>query len=411
MRNDSHRAFRFPAVIAAAAVLFLAQLVAFLVLVGRLVPGRRRRPPAVPIPEGMTGTSVSVVVTSLNEAGRIMPCLEGLHRQGDPLVEVIVVDSRSVDGTPELVRAMAARDPRFRLVNDPPLPNDWIGKVWALQHGLREARGEWVLGVDADTEPRAGMVAGAVRAAEEGGYEMVSFSPRFTGQTAAEQWLQPAMLLTLVYRFGAVGRRDPPPDRVLANGQCFLARREVLLRHGGYEAARRSFCDDVTLARHYAALGVRVGFLDGSRLYLVRAYESIGQMWREWGRSLDLRDANSPVRQWGDVVFLLLVQGLPIFVLLAFLTAELPATTGAAGALVARALVAVNGALFLTRVLMLFALRGAYRRPGVAFWLSPLADPLAAWRILLSTVSRPKAWRGRRYALDAPKERAAPPGA
>lgn len=378
------------------AALLVAQLAALIVLVRRLLPGRGRRPPVSPVPEGVTGTSVSVVVATLNEARRIAPCLEGLHRQGAPLLEVIVVDSRSTDGTPELVQEMAARDDRFRLVNDPPLPDDWIGKVWALEHGLGEARGEWVLGVDADTEPQAGMVAGAVRAAAEAGYELVSFSPRFAGQSAAEQWLQPAMLLTLVYRFGAAGAREPVrPDRVMANGQCFLAKREVLRRHGGYAPARRSFSDDVTLARHYAALGVRVGFLDGSRLYLVRAYESVGEMWREWGRSLDLRDAASRIRQWGDVVFLLLAQGLPVLVLLAFVVAGWPAATA-----VTRALLGVNGALCLTRVLLLFALRGAYDRPGMAFWLSPLADPLAVWRIVLSTVRRPRAWRGRAYALD-----------
>ncbi|MEO7963955.1 MAG: glycosyltransferase family 2 protein [Gemmatimonadaceae bacterium] len=374
----------------------LAQSIALIVLIFRLLPGRRRRPPIAPIPGGygVASETVSVIVTSLNEARRITPCLEGLHAQGKPLVEVIVVDSRSCDGTREIVEQMVTRDDRFRLVTDPPLPPDWIGKVWALQHGLHEARGEWILGVDADTEPQPGMVAGALRAAVEEGYDIVSFSPCFAGQTASEQWLQPAMLLTLVYRFGAAGRKAPPADRVMANGQCFLARRDILLRHGGYEVARRSFCDDVTLARHYAGLGAKVGFLDGSRLFFVRAYDSIGQMWREWGRSLDLQDAASPVRQWADVIFLFLVQALPLFVLLGFASGMI-----ALGGGVSLALFGVNLSILVTRVLMLFALRESYATLGVTFWLSPLADPLAALRILLSTVRRPTGWRGRIYAL------------
>ncbi len=380
--------------------LLAAQVVAFCVLLVRLVPGRHRRPPVAPVADGepLSNETVSVVVTSLNEAQRITPCLEGLHAQGEsgPMLEVIVVDSRSSDGTPELVQEMASRDPRFRLVNDPPLPPDWIGKVWALQHGLREARGKWILGVDADTEPQLGMVGGVVRAALDGGYDVVSFSPRFAGQTAAEQWLQPAMLLTLVYRFGAAGRETPPPGRVMANGQCFLARRGVLLANGGYEVARRSFCDDVTLARYLASRGAKVGFLDGSRLYVVRAYESMSQMWGEWGRSLDLQDATSRRRQWSDVLFLALAQGAPVLVLLAALAGAIDLTRPAA-----QALVGVNAALLLVHVLMLFALRGAYASPGATFWLSPFADPLAAWRILLSTVRRPNEWRGREYSLHA----------
>jgi dolichol-phosphate mannosyltransferase len=182
------------------------------------------------------------------------------------------------------------------------------------------------------------------------------------------------------------------PDSLLANGQCFLARASVLAEGGGYAPARASFSDDVTLARDYAARGYRVGFLDGSRLYVVRAYESLGQMWREWGRSIDLRDSTSPVRQTIDALLLVLSMALPI-PLLAVLSAGV--IRGEPN--VADALIAINAGFLLVRVLLLGALVGSYERPGVTFWLSPLADPLAVYRVLLSTLRRPRAWRGRRY--------------
>ena len=377
-------------------VLAALQGLALLLVIVRLLPGRRRRPPVAPIPEGVEGTSVSVVVATLNEARRIGPCLAGLAKQGAPLREVIVVDSHSKDATPAMVEEVAARDPRFRLVNDPPLPAGWVGKVWALQHGLGEATSEWVLGIDADTEPQPGMVAAVVQAAQAMRYDVVSFAPQFADMTSAEQWLQPSMLLTLVYRFGAAGMADPPPDRVMANGQCFLARREVLLGNGGYEVSRQSWADDVTLARSLASRGVRVGFLDGSRLYKVRAYDSLGHMWREWGRSFDLSDATTRVRQWFDVLYIALAQGMPWLVLLAFALGALSAQTPAG-----LVLLRLNQTLVAIRVLMLLALWGSYERRSMGFWLSPLADPVAAWRLILSTVRRPKGWRGRTFTLGS----------
>jgi dolichol-phosphate mannosyltransferase len=222
----------------------------------------------------------------------------------------------------------------------------------------------------------------------------VSFSPRFAGQSAAEQWMQAALLVTLVYRGGALpASRLAPAHRVMANGQCFLARRDVLLAHGGYASARASFSDDVTLARHLASRGVRVGFLDGSRLFVVRSYGSLGHMWREWGRSLDLKDATTPWRLAGDVLFLALAQGVPL-VLLALWAFGLLQGLGPWG----WGLVGVNALLLLIRLSMLGALAGSYEKRQWTYWLSPLADLLAVLRILLSSLSRPRRWRGRVYA-------------
>ena len=126
-----------------------------------------------------TDTTVTVMVTTLNEVHRVGPCLDGLMQQQEPLLEVLVVDSRSTDGTRELVEAASKRDPRIRLVTDEPLPPGWVGKVWALENGLREARGEWVLGIDADTVPAPGLVGAVIDAVEQDGYDVASFSPQF----------------------------------------------------------------------------------------------------------------------------------------------------------------------------------------------------------------------------------------
>ncbi|MEO6525977.1 MAG: glycosyltransferase family 2 protein [Gemmatimonadaceae bacterium] len=375
--------------------LLIAQAFALGLLIIRLWPGRTRRPATAPLTTEIRDTTVSVIVATLDEAARIGPCLAGLRAQQRPLLEILVVDSSSIDGTREIVETARARDPRIRLLTDGPVPAGWVGKVWALEHGLRAARGEWVLGIDADTDPVPGMVAAAIAAARENGYSAVSFSPKFAAQGAQEQLIQPALLLTLVYRGGVVGS-DPDPERVLANGQCFLARRDVLVRHGGYQPARASFADDVSLARHLARRGERVGFLDGSRLYSVRSYHSAGEMWREWGRSLDLRNATSAWRQWADIAFLTAVQGLPLVMSIALGSAAAQSMLSDP----ARWLLSVNLALVGIRLLLLRPLSRCYERTHLTFWFSWLADPLAVARIVMSTVYRPRSWRGRRYDLD-----------
>lgn len=377
----------------------IAQLPAVAILLSRLIKGPSRKPPIEPQPArlDMLG-SVSVVVPTLNEAERIGPCLAGLSRQSYEVREIIVVDSRSRDGTQELVKAAGQKDPRFRLIEDDPLPAGWVGRPWALHSGFlySSENSEWILGIDADTQPHPGLVAGLLAIASREQYDLVSLSPQFILKYPGELWLQPALLLTLVYRFGPTGTGAESAERVMANGQCFLCRRSVLAQVGGYTSARSSFCDDVTLARSVAAAGFKVGFLDGAKVLKVRMYEGALETWREWGRSLDLKDASSRAQIWGDLWLLLAIQGLPLPIVLSFLLFS-PALFSS----LCVYLLGLNLFLVAIRFALNFAIAPSYDRTqakkGWMFWLSPFADPLAVLRIFLSAASTPKQWRGRTY--------------
>ncbi len=380
--------------------LLLLQLPAVAILLSRLLQAPLRHPPLQPEaaqPEGLG--QVSVIVPTLNEAKRILPCLLGLTRQTYEVREIIVVDSHSQDGTPDLVKAVQQTDPRFRLMNDDPLPADWVGRPWALHTGFLASseQSEWILGIDADTQPHPGLVSSLLKTATTGGYDLISLAPRFMLHYPGELWLQPALLMTLIYRFGAAGETTNAAERVMANGQCYFCRRSLLVELGGYTSARSSFCDDVTLTRYAAAQGATVGFLDGANVLKVRMYEGASETWREWGRSLDLKDASSPGQLWGDLWLLIAVQGLPLPLLL--LTALL--VNNGTLALPALILLALNGSLVAMRIALNWAIAPSYdlshaQSPWL-FWLSPLADPLACCRILLSSLQTPTQWRGRSY--------------
>lgn len=383
-------------------VLLVIQFPAVILLLSRLAKGPTRHAPIEPQAATLDLLGkVSVVVPTLNEADRIQPCLQGLSQQSYEVREILVVDSYSQDGTPDLVKAAGAKDPRFRLKNDDPLPSGWVGRPWALHNGFLASsdRSVWILGIDADTQPAPGLIAGLVRTAEVEGYDIVSLSPRFILKYPGELLLQPALLLTLVYRFGPTGTSSQE-QRVMANGQCFLARRSVLAKLDGYVSAKGSFCDDVTLARYAASQGFKVGFLDGAKVLKVRMYEGARETWNEWGRSLDLKDAATPGQTWGDVLFLGAVQALPLPILLGCLSLFLSGI--GMDSLSLRILLGLNGFLVLIRFALCGAIVPSYdlsqaRFPWL-FWLSPFADPLAALRIFLSALRTPKQWRGRSYS-------------
>jgi dolichol-phosphate mannosyltransferase len=378
--------------------LLLLQVPATLVLLKRLSTARDRTAPLLPLDNAEEELAkqhpkVSIVIPTLNEIDRLPTCLEGLRDQAAK--EIIVVDSRSQDGTPEYVQKLQQDFPiPLKLITDDPLPEGWVGRPWALHNGFlnSDPTSEWVLGIDADTLPQKGLVASFVQKATADNFDIVSLSPKFILKTAGEQWLQPALLITLIFRFGATGDRNQfTEDRVMANGQCFLSKRAKLVELNGYELAKSSFCDDVTLARAAAQRGAKVGFLDGAALMQVRMYTSMAETWRDWGRSLDLKDASTPTQTFADCLLLTAVQGLPIPLLIAFLIWQ-PTPS-----LFINILFWLNAFLVFIRCLLVFGIRTSYTEVGFWFWLSPLADPFAVIRIWISAFTKPKSWRGRTY--------------
>ena len=68
--------------------------------------------------EGLTSQSgLSIVLPTFNEGGSIRQVIESLLNLGrDQPLEILVVDDDSRDGTPDLVRALARKDPRIRII-------------------------------------------------------------------------------------------------------------------------------------------------------------------------------------------------------------------------------------------------------------------------------------------------------
>jgi dolichol-phosphate mannosyltransferase len=318
--------------------------------------------------------SISVVVPARDEADRIGPLLKAIV--GAPGVDdVIVVDDQSSDATAEIARAAGAT-----VVSGERLPDGWAGKAWALQQGIAAATSDWIVTLDADTRPDPGLPTALVARAVTDRLELLTVGGRFDCPTAGSRWLHPAMLTTLVYRFGPPGTKPSAPGRTMANGQCMAIERTAFLASGGMAPVRREVVEDIALARHLAAEGRRVGFLDGSELLTVRMFESFHDVWHGWGRSLALPGVEARNRQLVDLAVIVLAQVLPI------------------PRLLLRRGDTIDAMLALARIGTLVGTRSAYTHTDVAYWLSPLADPLAAASIARGIARRGRqSWRGRSY--------------
>lgn len=87
--------------------------------------------------------SISIIMPVWNGEKYLAVAIDSLLAQTFTDFELLVVDDGSTDRTPEILRAYA--DPRLRV-----LWLDHAGIVVALNHGLSQARAEWIARLDAD---------------------------------------------------------------------------------------------------------------------------------------------------------------------------------------------------------------------------------------------------------------------
>lgn len=345
------------------------------------------------VPDGRSRRErVAVVIPVLNERERLGGCLAALRAQGPEVAEILVVDGGSTDGTPALVAAHAARDARIRLVDASPVPPDATGKAWGLVTGLRAIGDDvdWVCCLDADVRAAPALIRSLLAHAGRTGIGAFSVATRQQLSGAGEALVHPSLLATLVYRFGNPGHATTDPSAVQANGQCFVARCDVLRATRAVDGARASLCEDVTIARALASAGVPVGFYEAGDLAVVAMYGSASEAWRNWPRSLPMRDGFFGTHEALGLAEVLAVQTLPLPILAGMLALGAPL-----------AVVAVEGVLVACRLGVLVGMARAYVRRPATYWLSPLADVPVAWRLIASALRRRQRWRGRAYVRGA----------
>jgi len=346
----------------------VAQLIAGMAALRMIVRAARRRPPLAEA-SGSVPT-ISVVIPARNEASRLPECLRsfaGAHA----VVEVIVVDDCSDDAT-----ASVARDAGATVIAGAPLPDGWVGKVWALHQGVSQAKGEWVVMLDADTRVSTQLPAALVSRAIAEQCNVLSAAGKFECPSWGARFLHPAMLTTLIYRFGpADWRGTVKRNQRIANGQC-MAMRTVEARTV-LETVKAETIEDVALARSVETSVM----VDASNMLTTRMYENFGSTYSGWGRSLALASVESKRRLWWHLFVVFFAQVLPTLVALFWYPS------------------AVTAILVLLRIGTLFGTRSSYTKIDLAYWLSPFADVVAWWALVMGVARRdgPESWRGRTY--------------
>jgi chlorobactene glucosyltransferase len=233
---------------------------------------------------GLQSPLVSVLVPARNEEDVIGTCLEHLVAQDYPNLEIVVLDDGSTDATSLIVADQP--DDRIRLATGSPPPPGWTGKNWACHQLAREARGDLLCFVDADTVIEPGAVSAAAGLLDDHDAGMVSLMPASGSTSVAGAVLLPMVTHALLGLFPlAAVHRAANPMVALAFGPFILITRRAYRASGGHAADPDHIVDDVQLSRNVKAAGYRVRIGNGTDIVRTRWYEGLGDVWRGFSKN------------------------------------------------------------------------------------------------------------------------------
>jgi len=360
---------------------------------------------ALPAAAAAATGGISVLIPARDEVANIERCVRSVDAAHGPIIEILVYDDGSTDGTAEVLARLQAAVPRLRVVSGADLPAGWVGKPHALHRLSALAAGELLLNIDADVtlhEDGVLRMLSLLGSPDQvpGGLDaaVVTAVPRQLTGSFAERLMMPLLHLSyvawlpmpLIHRV-----RDP---RVLAaNGQLLLIRRSALTAVGGWAAVRTALVDDMALCRAVKRSGRRVVFADGDQMADCRMYPDAGSLWRGFAKNFYEGIGGNPVA-------LIVVMALHLMLFVApFVALPVAVVVGNRG-LAAAAAVGVAANLCLR---LIMALR--YHHSPMSVLLHPVAV-VAMMGVLLNSFRWSRRgdirWRGRSYPARAQRETA-----
>jgi lycopene elongase/hydratase (flavuxanthin-forming) len=251
------------------------------IVMTRLATRRRRTRPD---PERQI-LSMTIVVASHDDGEQLAVCVEAMMEQTYADTAILVVDTGSTDGSPELAAEILGG--AGYVIAAPPTPDGWLPRNWALWTGVQQSQGDLVLFLDVDTllVPVATRII--VEQLEERRWDLLSGLARDEMPTVGERASVPGFaLLRLGFRpiWLAAWTRGRLRAAAFASGSLSLVRRDAYLAVGGHAAYPDSREAGVEIARALAREGRRAGTTSVADLAASRSYPGVDAVIGAWRR-------------------------------------------------------------------------------------------------------------------------------
>jgi len=216
---------------------------------------------------------VSVLIPARNEELNIATILTDLQKQDYANIEILVFDDQSTDKTNFIVNQFIKQDNRIKLIESSGLPNGWLGKNHACHEMSKQAKGKYLLFLDADVRLNTNIIIHSIEKSERHKLGLLSIFPVQQMLTMGEKITVPNMNFILLSLLPLIlVRKTKYRSLAAANGQFMLFESGTYQTISPHEKMKADKVEDIVIARYYKQLNIPVACLVGDETITCRMY-------------------------------------------------------------------------------------------------------------------------------------------
>lgn len=204
---------------------------------------------------------VTVVVPNFNGAHLLVQTLDALVAQGEPELDVLVVDNGSTDGS----RALLDSRPDVRVLA---LPTN-TGFAGAANAGARATDRPWLVVLNSDARPQRGWLTALLAHVQQGdvwAWGSVLVDPHGAIESAGDGWRHGTTAYKLLQGRPVDELPARPYEVFSPPGAAPLFNRDVFVQLGGYDERFFLYYEDIDLAWRARLLGHRAVLVPAARV-------------------------------------------------------------------------------------------------------------------------------------------------
>lgn len=322
---------------------------------------------------------VSILIPVRNEEANIIDLLLSIQKQDYQDYEVLVLDDNSTDSTYQICSAFAQNDTRFQIIKGKELPSGWLGKNYACHQMAKQAKGEYLMFIDADEQVNDSLINSAIHRIKLNKLSLLSLFTNQTMLTMGENMVVPLMhfmLLNLLpVRLVLLVKNT---SIAAASGQFMFFNAADYRKNNWHQQVKDNVVEDVEIMRLVKANKLNGEALLANCMISCRMYNSYIESLNGFSKNF-LAAFNYSILAF--LVFLVLLIGGPILIII---TMNLPL------------ILFTLGLIVLTRVMISLSSGQNALYNVVLHPLQMLSLTIIAYMAIQKYLTKTNTWKGRR---------------